>query len=79
MSQVPAHEGCRAFQSVLDDLGGIRVSNIESAPENQRIAQVRGDIHASQRDEPGARIGRFLAQDPGDLRTELLRNSFRST
>jgi hypothetical protein len=79
LGKVPAHEGCGAFEGVLCTLGGIRVSNVERAPENQGIAQIRGDIHAGQRDEPGAGIVRFFSQDPGDLRTELLGNSLRTT
>ncbi len=79
MGQMPAHEGCGAFESVLRTLGGVYVSNVERTPKNKGIAQVRGDIHSSQRDEPGAGIVRFFSQDPGDLRTELLRNSLRAT
>ncbi len=79
MGQMPAHEGCGAFEGVLCTLGGSHVSYVERAPENQGIAQVRGNINASQRDEPGAGIIRFFSQDPCDLRTELLSNSLRAT
>ena len=79
MGQMPAHEGCSAFESGLRTLGGVHVSNVERTPKNKGIAQVWGDIHSSQRDEPGAGIVRFFSQNSGDLRTELLRNSLRAT